>query len=954
MALPNKLPPPKELAARSEGGDVLLLARGGEGLRGVDLLAAAVRAALVLQELQLPGLLVEEVAAGAADGDGHLRDHGAVEAYGQQGRVLPEVHDVDLVGLQLQQRLPVDAHGLVGLAGHEVAGRVQHLLHEEVRAPLVPRHGPLVQRHDLGAAARALAPAVVGLLLGAGLPRHELQRLLRGDVRLRLELHQRQDVEAQEGPDEGVAAVDAAVEVGPQQGVRRHAPVADRQQVVLVAVGLGADGQAGEVDLVLPRRRHPEDLQLVVGHPGELVGAQALGLLGQGVEDVDARDAQRHLPQEVPPGVGLRAAAGAAGARPRLLAHRLVGARGAPQQHGARGAHGEAAGGQDVPEVEGAIEDVLREQRREGLLDVGVDVGVGVVDVRAAAQLPEVVHDLRVLARGLLRALAVHVDGPDHLHGEPPEVGRGVLVAALHHGVVRELLDHLQGQVGPLGLLVGVQRVVEAVVEGQPLRPGQVDLRRVLGVLLAELEGLVPAVRLHVQRDELAHVPQLDDRLLGESVVLVVPEGLHRHLQELLLRVCQLSHHLDEAVQRGDLREDLHGLAVLPGREVHLPGGAQVPVLLRGRRLLEDEALGDGVLRHRHRARLRGLGAARGRGAGGLRAGPLALLGPVLGLVPVPELRVHLHGQVVLLGPAEALRRLAVLALEGHDLRCDELLLLVRKTRPVAILLRDAVQEVDVPHVADPDEGLARDVEPQALQGIQREQAPVCIRDPEARNLVRSLEVLLLDVPVQRRALRHVDRLHRDVVEAEDLGALEADDEALQLLHVRREGPGLDAEHVAAAVGQHVLHLRVPRDAVGVGLLVHEGLRVQVVDEEVGGLVHDGQLLPPAGQVQAAHGRGLLDERHGEGVVHEDLHDVAVLEAHEEALALVRTAHDLDVADERVEVPLPLEDAVEGVELELPLLAEDDVVRRDHQQGADKLLLDLLDVLVVHVQRVVV
>mmetsp|Transcript_102145 Transcript_102145/g.284432 ORF Transcript_102145/g.284432 Transcript_102145/m.284432 type:complete len:200 (-) Transcript_102145:801-1400(-) len=81
---------------------------------------------------------------------------------------------------------------------------------------------------------------------------------------------------------------------------------------------------------------------------------------------------------------------------------------------------------------------------------------------------------------------------------------------------------------------------------------------------------------------------------------------------------------------------------------------------------------------------------------------------------------------------------------------------------------------------------------------------------------------------------------------------------------------------------------------------------------------------------------------------------MAVFQAHQEALTLWSAAHDLYVADQRIQVPFALEDTMEGVQLQLPLLAQDDVVRGDHQQGADELLFDLLDVLVVHVQRVVV
>mmetsp|Transcript_17321 Transcript_17321/g.52185 ORF Transcript_17321/g.52185 Transcript_17321/m.52185 type:complete len:267 (-) Transcript_17321:466-1266(-) len=264
-------------------------------------------------------------------------------------------------------------------------------------------------------------------------------------------------------------AVDAAVEVRPEQGVGGHAPVADRQQIVLVAVSFRADGQAGEVDLVLPSGRHPQDLQLVEGHARKLERAQALGLLCQSVQDVHPGDAQRHLPKQVAPCIRLR---GAWAARPGpsgtwLLTNGLVGARLASEQHGGRGAHGEGAGGQDVPQVEGTVEDVFGQEGGEWFLNVGVDVAVGVIDVRTAPQLPKVVHGLGVFGRSRLGAhCRVDSDCTNHLDRQSPEVSGRILVAPLDHGVVRELLYHLQREVRPLRLLVGVQGVVEAVVQG--------------------------------------------------------------------------------------------------------------------------------------------------------------------------------------------------------------------------------------------------------------------------------------------------------------------------------------------------------------------------------------------------------------------------------------------------------------------------------------------------------
>ena len=67
--------------------------------------------------------------------------------------------------------------------------------------------------------------------------------------------------------------------------------------------------------------------------------------------------------------------------------------------------------------------------------------------------------------------------------------------------------------------------------------------------------------------------------------------------------------------------------------------------------------------------------------------------------------------------------------------------------------------------------------------------------------------------------LWHLHGRHGEDVEAEDLGAVVADDEALQLLLVHREGAGLDGEVATAREAEHVLTLGVPGHAVGVGFL---------------------------------------------------------------------------------------------------------------------------------------
>mmetsp|Transcript_85405 Transcript_85405/g.198566 ORF Transcript_85405/g.198566 Transcript_85405/m.198566 type:complete len:231 (-) Transcript_85405:171-863(-) len=228
---------------------------------------------------------------------------------------------------------------------------------------------------------------------------NEPQRLVCAHVALWLELHQRQDVKAKKCPDKGVSAIDAAVEVRSQQRVRGHAPVADRQQVVLIAVRFGADGQARKVNLVLPRRWHTQDLQLVVRHACELVRTKTLRLLCQGIEDVHSRDAKRDLSEKMAPGIRLcRARPGGRRGCLRCLTHGLIAARLPLQQHGAGGSHREGAGGQHVPQVECTVEDVFWQKRGKGLLDVRVDVAIGVVHVRAPPQFPEVLYGLCMFA----------------------------------------------------------------------------------------------------------------------------------------------------------------------------------------------------------------------------------------------------------------------------------------------------------------------------------------------------------------------------------------------------------------------------------------------------------------------------------------------------------------------------------------------------------------------------
>lgn len=57
-----------------------------------------------------------------------------------------------------------------------------------------------------------------------------------------------------------------------------------------VMEGLGADGQAAQLDGLLEPAGDLQALQLVIGVPGQLVGTQGLALLGQSEECVPADD----------------------------------------------------------------------------------------------------------------------------------------------------------------------------------------------------------------------------------------------------------------------------------------------------------------------------------------------------------------------------------------------------------------------------------------------------------------------------------------------------------------------------------------------------------------------------------------------------------------------------------------------------------------------------------------
>ncbi len=84
-----------------------------------------------------------------------------------------------------------------------------------------------------------------------------------------------------------------------------------------------------------------------------------------------------------------------------------------------------------------------------------------------------------------------------------------------------------------------------------------------------------------------------------------------------------------------------------------------------------------------------------------------------------------------------------------------------------------------------------------------------------------------------------------------------------------------------------------------------------VVDLAGGVLVHHGELGAAGGQVQAPDGGADLQQVHGEGIVDENLEDLAVFQAEQEALALRRSAHHLRYSSVKDSVVDPVPDQTE-------------------------------------------
>mmetsp|Transcript_33788 Transcript_33788/g.100610 ORF Transcript_33788/g.100610 Transcript_33788/m.100610 type:complete len:257 (+) Transcript_33788:1426-2196(+) len=256
---------------------------------------------------------------------------------------------------------------------------------------------------------------------------------------------------------------------------------------------------------------------------------------------------------------------------------------------------------------------------------------------------------------------------------------------------------------------------------------------------MQQQEGVVPLVVLDVEADERLGVVHLEQRLLGVRVLRRTTKVSRTHAEAARVALVERAHHVDELVIPLVAREDGNRAVVLLGFDVHLGRRVVVLDLLTPLRLLVDELL--------HLARL------------AARLG--VLLRPLFGLIKLAQVAEHLHGLVHTSGLRVEARRVLVAPHVGHDLRHEQALW-------QALLLASfrLVHELNVPHVTDADESLPRNLQVHRLQRLQRQLPPVGLGDAKARDAVRAVEVLgqALEVAVHGRRLRHVDRLHADIV----------------------------------------------------------------------------------------------------------------------------------------------------------------------------------------------
>mmetsp|Transcript_8216 Transcript_8216/g.37427 ORF Transcript_8216/g.37427 Transcript_8216/m.37427 type:complete len:324 (+) Transcript_8216:3489-4460(+) len=322
-----------------------------------------------------------------------------------------------------------------------------------------------------------------------------------------------------------------------------------------------------------------------------------------------------------------------------------------------------------------------------------------------------------------------------------------------------------------------------------------------LWVLLQERERVVPLLLLDVQRHQTGVVAELVVSLLGVRGIAPpskVTRALLKHLG-VSLDVEQL-HDLHQLGPPVVLAHQRHGLLVLLRLDVHVHRGFVVARLLRPLRLPVDKVREGDVT------------AAVCLGV---------LLGPFLRLVEHSHVREHLHRLVRAAVLCKLVSRLDELALVRQAQRSEH-------KRGFALLqaLLGVGHEVDVAHVTDPDEALARHLHVHPRVRRETEGHEVLIRHAEASHRVRAVVVLLLNVVPHAGRVGHVDGLHADVVQAVYPGRVESHGKPFEVLGVHGEVRRLYGYFPIPRVAEHVLVHAVPRHRVGTLALEYDTLRL--------------------------------------------------------------------------------------------------------------------------------
>lgn len=130
------------------------------------------------------------------------------------------------------------------------------------------------------------------------------------------------------------------------------------------------------------------------------------------------------------------------------------------------------------------------------------------------------------------------------------------------------------------------------------------------------------------------------------------------------------------------------------------------------------------------------------------------------------------------------------------------------------------------------------------LKSLNSESTPVLLSDTEAGKTVRHRELLALKEAEEGGRLRHINRVHVVVAQAEDLRALEADNVAWETLLLSWQVAALDVQLILTGICKHVGDLEVPRDGCNTSFLEQELLGLDVIYEETTVLVDNGNLLP--------------------------------------------------------------------------------------------------------------